>query len=327
MGSVFSEGDYIRTDDGLFFAVKGGRHSDELVVAILRYIPDEKGERVQDGKRHCRVYDIVSTTKFLAENYPDYLNYIDWLGLRLQSVPTSKIVEVYKPTQRLQDILARPESRLEEQIAHFVERLSDASGVSSASFGVSGSLLIGFETVDSDIDLNVYGEMEGRKVYDAFKQLRSIEDWVSPYDADSIELVLKSRWGDTGLDLDRLRAVECDKVLHGLVYGVDYFIRLLADEDNSTSIPIKTAIISATVTDASHGIFTPCTYRIEKALISGESSYYPISELKSYRGKFTEQVRAGDEIQARGTLEKVTHCNATYYRLILGGKGDYLIPV
>ena len=326
MGSGFSEGDYIRTVDDLYFAVKGGHHSDELVVAVLRYIPDENGERVKDKKHYSRLYDRDFSTSFLRENYPYYINHIDWLGLKLQSVPTTEIAAVYKPAQKLQHILAKPESKLEKQIVGFVEKLSETSGVSSSSFGVSGSLLIGLENEESDIDLNVYGESEGRRVYDALRMLRSLEDWVSPYDADSMESVLSSRWEDTGLDLDRLNAIECDKVLHGLVYGVDYFIRLVVDEDKSTSVPIKNVTISATITDASHGIYTPCTYRLENAQILDESQEYDIVELKSHRGKFTEQAKTGDEIQARGTLERVIHKDTVYYRLILGGRGDYLIP-
>ena len=106
--SRFSEGDYIKTVDGLFFAVKGGIHSDDLVLAILRYIPDDDGERILDGKRYRRVYDNDATTRYLKENYCEYINEVEWLGLELQSVPTAKIVEVYKPTDKLHEILANP---------------------------------------------------------------------------------------------------------------------------------------------------------------------------------------------------------------------------
>lgn len=326
MSSGFHEGDYIWTVDGLYFAVKGSRHNDELVISTLRYIPDTTGDRIHNGKRYRRVYDIDSTTRFLEENYPEYINYIPWLGLRLQSVPTQKIEKIYKPTSKLQDVLAQPGSKLEEEIKQFVETLSEGSGVSSSSFGVSGSLLIGLETSESDIDLNVYGKEEGRRVYNALRHLRSDVRWVSPYDAESIEPILVSRWGDTGLDLEEFRAIECGKVLHGLVDGIDYFVRLLVDDDESTSTPMENATITATIKDASHSIYTPCTYKIENARIHGKKEY-DIVELKSYRGKFTEQAKTGGRIRARGTLEKVTSKDSIYYRLILGGKGDYLVPV
>jgi len=324
--SRFSEGDYIKTFDGLFFAVKGSVHSDDLVLAILRYIPDKDGERILEGRHYIRVYDNDATTRYLRENFCDYINEVEWLGLELQSVPTANIAEIYKPADKLQEILANPCSRLERQIARFVEALSNASGIDSSSFGVSGSILIGLQTPDSDIDLNVYGESEGFRVYDALRTLREKEEWVSAYDDRSIEPVLVSRWGDTGIDLEKFRQVECDKILHGLVEGVDYFIRLLVDEEPSVSSPISTVTISAKVIDSSQGIFTPCIYRIDDVVIEG-GSIYNVSELKSYRGKFTEQVHTGDRIKARGTLEQVNDSRAISYRLIMGGRGDYLLSV
>jgi uncharacterized protein len=325
--SDFSEGDYIRTVDGLFFAVKGGRHSDDLVVAILRYVPDEEGERMLDGKRYSRVYDIGQTTSFLRENHGEYLNYIDWLDLELQSVPRSRIAEIYKPGAKLKEIIVNPRSNLEQLVSRFVGTLSAESGVDVSFFGVSGSMLIGLETPDSDIDLNVYGELNGRKVYDALRKIRQDQDWVSAYDETSIEPVLVSRWADTGLDLERFRPIECSKVLHGLIDGVDYFIRLLMEEDESNSTPLGKVTLSATITDATHSVYSPCIYRIDNVVIEDGSEQFMVSELKSYRGKYTEQVKQGDRIQARGSLEKVGPDDVIFYRLVLGWRGDYLLSI
>jgi predicted nucleotidyltransferase len=96
-----------------------------------------------------------------------------------------------------------------------------------------------------------------------------------------------ARWGDTGLDLERFRRVECNKVLHGLISGIDYFIRLLVKEEFSTSTPMNTVTISATVTDSSHAIYTPCIYKIKDVVVEDGYEQLEISELKSYRGKFT----------------------------------------
>ena len=325
--SRFTEGDYIRTVDDLFFAVKGGRHSDRLVIAILRYVPDPSGDRKWNDVKYRRVYDNELTTRFLEELFPFYINHIDWLGLQLQSVPKNRIAEIYKPVEHLQRILAHPKSLLEKNIAEFVSILSEESKVSTAFFGTSGSVLIGLERKESDIDLNVYGEGEGRRVYDALKRIRPTSEAVSPYDADSIESVLVSRWGDTGLDLEKLWDLECQKVLHGLFRGVDYFIRLIVDEDESESTPMDDVVILATVADASHSIYAPCIYRVTDVTIEKGSEDHVIIELKSYRGKFTEQANTGDRVKARGTVEKVVEDGCTYYRLILGKKGDYLVPV
>ncbi len=104
----FNEGDYIRTTEGLFFAVKGSRHPEGLVVGILRYLPDPDGDRVLDDEKYKRIYDIGSTTDYLRENHPEYINYIPRIGKELQSVPASKIAQYYEPRERLNGILANP---------------------------------------------------------------------------------------------------------------------------------------------------------------------------------------------------------------------------
>ena len=319
----FNEGDYIQTSEGLLFAVKGSKHSEGLVVGILRYLPDPDGDRVLDDVKYKRVYDISSTTDYLRENHKEYINYIPRIGKELQSVPVSKIVQYYEPRERLNGILANPESEVELVLADFVNALSEKSGISSGNFGVSGSLLVDLQTEGSDIDLNVYCKDETHRVYDALVEMRKTLDWVKPLEGDLFESVLKSRWGDTGLSLDLFSGIESSKVLHGLVHGREYFVRLLIADDDSVSQPIKRTTIKARVIEASRSIFNPCIYGVTQ--LSGDTGDLNVIELKSYRGKFTEQANEGEIVEARGTLEKVHGEVGVYYRLILGDSGDYLL--
>ena len=321
----FNEGDYIKTKDGLFFAVKGDTHPENLVVAILRYVPDSSGDRVLDGVRYKRVYDIGSTTEYLRKNHPGYINHIPRLGIELQSVPISKVTRYYEPRERLTGIIANPESEVEQVLTDFVNILSASSGVSIDSFGVSGSLLIGLQIEGSDIDINVYGQGNGRRAYDALAEIREKQYWVKPLERELFDGVLRSRWGDTGLSLDKFSSIESSKVLHGVVHGREYFVRLLMTDDDSVSKPIKRATIKARVFDASRSIFNPCFYGVTQ--VSGETGNLEVSELKSYRGKFTEQAHEGEMVEARGTLEEVHGEDGVYYRLMLGGSGDYLLPL
>ena len=66
---------------------------------------------------------------------------------------------------------------------------------------------------------------------------------------------------------------------------------------------------------------------VHNVVINDGSEQPMVSQLKRYRGKFTEQVKQGDRIHARGTLEKVESDGATFYRLVLGGRGDYLLSI
>jgi predicted nucleotidyltransferase len=57
-----------------------------------------------------------------------------------------------------------------------------------------------------------------------------------------------------------------------------------------------------------------------------EAQGHEVTELLSFRGKFTEMTRVGDVVEARGALE-VVGGEEKRYRVVLGGKGDYLVPV
>lgn len=313
--------------EGLFFAVKGSRHPDDMLIAYLRYVPDEEGDRVFDGVRYRRVSDLDETTEYLRLRHPQYLNHVPLLGLTLQTVPLERIGSVYDPRERLRQVLLKPRPGLEATVRRLVEALSTRSGVPTRSFGVSGSLLIGLNREGSDVDLNVYGVDEGRSVYEALRLLRSIEGWIQPYDSGTVREVLLSRWGKVGVDLDALAEVEVRKVLHGRVEGRDYFIRLLQPEpDAAPSTPVGEAVFRAVITDSSRSIFTPCSYGLGMLEPVEPEELGQVSEAVSYRGKFTEQARAGDRVEIRGTLEKVMGPDG-HTRVVLGGARDYMIPL
>jgi predicted nucleotidyltransferase len=325
--SGYNEGDYIRTIDGLFFAVKGGRHPPGMVVAYLRYVPDQEGDRVSGGVRYRRVIDLDETTAYLAEMYPQYLNHVPSLGLMLQTVPLSLIEEVYEPRERLREVMKRPGTRLEKTIKRFVEAMSLESGVPQTLFGVSGSLLIGLSRESSDVDLNVYGLDEGRRVYDALRLMREKLSWVRPYTAETIVDVLSSRWGGSRVRLDSLAEVEARKVLHGRVMGRDYFMRLLRPEpDDAPSTSEGEVTFRARVLDSSYSIYTPCSYTLGE--VQPLASTVPVGTIEaiSYRGKFTEQAAAGDRVEVRGALERV-HGPEERFRVVLGGSRDYMVPL
>ncbi len=324
------EGDYIETAEGLLFAVKGVHHPPGLTIAYLRYMPNPKGERVRNGRRYDRLYDIEHTEDILRRNYPQYLNRIEKKSLTLQSVPSKYILKIYHPREKLREIIEKPEGDLQKTIAKLAESLQN-KGVSCKAMGVSGSLLINLAGSDSDVDLIVYGRENGRKAYESLKELRRETDWITAYDEENVTSVVWSRWADSGLDLTKLGPSEIKKILHGRVDTRDYFFRLLKlpqkVEIEDDSRPLSVVRLIARITDAEGAIYAPCSYLIKDCEYL-ESCGLPIpSQLLSYRGKFTEQAEKGDLVEARGTLEEVAIRGERSFRVILGRKGDYMIPL
>ena len=324
------EGDYVETMEGLLFTVKGLFHPEGRIIAYLRYVPDSGGDRIRNGQGYTRVYDLEETMGFLIERFPHYISHVDRIGLTLQTVPYDKVARIYRPRQRLKDLLSNPKNKLEETVAMFVSALSSESGVTLENFGVSGSLLIDLASSDSDIDLAVYGRDAGEKVYAALGVLRETRVWITPYDEVSVGGVLRARWKGSGLDLDKLRGIEIGKLLHGLVQGREYFVRLIkkpeeAEAENS-STPLGEVKLRAVVSEAGESIFTPCRYRVGECVLLGTSHDEKVSELVSFRGRFTEQARERNTVYARGTLEEVEYGDRTIHRVMLGSREDYLVP-
>lgn len=325
------EGDYVETVEGLLFTVKGLHHPRGLVIAYLRYLPDPGGERLRGDVRYRRVYDLDETDEYLRVNHPRYLNEVEGKGISLQSIPANMISRMYSPRERLNAILESPQTEVESTVARFASAISREGGVPLGDMGVSGSVLVGLATSTSDVDLVVYGRDSGRRVYEAVRALREREGWVRPYDGDSVRSVAVNRWGDTGLDIEGLSTLESRKVLHGLVDGRDYFIRLVrepdASEEGEVSRPLGTVVLRGAVVDADDSIYTPCSYEVEGCSLEGDGPDVDVVRLVSFRGKFTEQALEGDVVEARGTLEEVVSGGLTYHRVMLGRKGDYLFPV
>lgn len=325
------EGDYVETVEGLLFTVKGLHHPRGLVIAYLRYVPDPEGERRRGDVGYRRVYDLDETDEYLRLNHPLYIKEVEARGINMQAIPVDRISRMYNPRERLAEILKAPRTDLESTISRFASAISSEGGVSLGDMGVSGSVLVGLATTASDVDLIVYGRDSGRRVYEAVRVLRGRESWIRPYDVENVRDVVHNRWGDTGLSLEGLSRLESGKVLHGLVDGRDYFIRLVREPDGSeegeVSRPLGNVVLRGMVVGADDSIYTPCAYEVEACSLEGGGPDVEGGRLVSFRGKFTEQAAEGDVVEARGTLEEVVSGDLTHYRVMLGRRGDYMVPV
>ncbi len=329
----FREGDFLETDEGLIFHVKGVSHPSDRVIAFLRYIPDQNGEREREGTKYRKIYPVDERYKFLRSNYPDYIFYSDKWNQEIQGVPPSKIKEIYRPEEKLKELREKDSlSPLEKLIVESSEEIIEEADIKRGQLGITGSILVDLQRENSDIDLIAYGEEECRKVYSALKRLRKKESLIRSYTPEEARRIAKFRWGSTGLSIQELTDLEREKILHGMIGDKDFFMRLVKEEKEIdheyheySCSRVGKFKIEGTIGNDEDSIFTPNKYELEEIRTIGECSY-DIRNLFSYRGRFTEQVSEGDQIEAYGRIEKITLQNEEYYRLLLGKPEEYLVP-
>ncbi len=343
------EGFAVETVEGLIFTVKGLVHPPDRVIAYLRYIPDSRGDRERDGTPYRRVYRFGEQQEILAR-YPDYLIHDPVFGIRMQGVPRRLIRTVHDPCRYLAALRQRgPADLTEEHTLELADLLQETARVPAGNLGVTGSVLVGLHQPDSDIDLVVYGEDAGRAVHQALGRL--LDDPSSPVrrpNPEELEALHAAHHPDTPLSLADFSRLQNRKVNEGRFRGRECFFRFVKQPTEVEERygdprfePSGPARIRARVTDDGDaavaegdaavaerdGIFTPCRYAVEAVTFLEGTPVADLREIVSFRGRFSEQVRAGEWAIAQGSLEQVIpRSGPAHHRLVVGGQvGDYLM--
>jgi hypothetical protein len=330
------EGDLIETIEGLIFDVKGLVHPPDRIVAYLRYLENPRGDRRRGGKSYVKVYSLRERERVLRERYPEYIYYDPVFGDYMQGVPHRRVSRVYVPTEKVAELSRRASlDPVEADAFGFIQILRDLSGVELEKMGISGSILVGLHTADSDIDVIVYGRKNCLSVHAALAQ--TMEERSSPirrYGLNDLMRLYEFRSKDTHMPLEEFIRMERRKFMQGKYAGRDFFMRFLydwddLDEEYGDRVYISSGYskIRARVTDDSDSIFTPCRYLIDDVRTLEGTEATPLREIVSFRGRFCEQARNGEIVVAQGKLEKVIEKDGTeFFRLILGAKpSDFMI--
>jgi len=330
------EGDLVETFDGNIFDVKGLVHPWDRIIAFIRFTPDQKGERRRGNTLYKKIYPLHERYELLCRKFPQYLVFDPVFNQWLCEVPVEMVKKHHKPSLYLAELRGkRVLDKLEQQTVDFAELLVEEARVKWDALGVSGSLLVGLHTAKSDIDLIVYGSQNCFKVYNALGLLfRDDASGVKLYDRQDLKALFDFRSKDTLMKFEDFVRTESRKVLQGKFHGRDYFIRCVKDwkEVNETYglvhyEPVGNAMIDAAVSDDSQMIFTPCIYKIEDVHVRKGKNVQYLREVASFRGRFCEQARNGENIIAQGMVERVIgQSQEEYFRLLLGNEpSDFMI--
>jgi predicted nucleotidyltransferase len=150
--------DFIQTPEGLIFAVIAEGLEENKVLCFLRY---------QQTPNGWQKLNTQAATNLLASHTPDYRHYSALKDTVCHAVPLSQIIHHFQPRHRLQLLLREPTTDPILQDCVDLVRLLQDRGIDSRLMGVTGSLLVGTQQAQSDIDLVFYD----RQVFYQTRQL------------------------------------------------------------------------------------------------------------------------------------------------------------
>jgi predicted nucleotidyltransferase len=330
------EGDLVTTSNNVIFDVKGLVHPPNKVIAFPRYIPSPEGTRGSKGNLYGKVYNLAERFKYLQQNMPELIVPDPVFGETMCEIPVTAIMQHYEPVEKLAELRkAKKLANLESKAVTLAETLKEAAGIPWSCIGISGSIMAGLFTLQSDIDPLVYDAKNCGKAYTALKELlKDPPSQFKPYSQNELRTLFEFRSKDTIMTFEDFARVEKRKAFQGKYAGTDYFIRFVKDwsevDEQYGDICYENAgyvKISATITDTSEALFTPCSYQIENVEVLEGPRMEPIREIASFRGRFCEQANKGEKITVQGKVERVTdkRRNRIHYRVLIGNKpADYM---
>jgi len=305
--SSYQPKDFIQTQEGLVFAVVEQDLENGKVLCFLRYI--KQGDFWQKLPSQ-------QANQLLKEEYPHYLFYSAVKSAHLHAVYVSDISIHHQPRQSLQLILAKQAPDTIEQDLITLCQLLIEQGLELSDLGVTGSLLIGAQNSNSDIDLVVYGRKQFHHLRKHIKQL---------INEDKLQQLDKHAWLDSyqrrACDLNYAEYVwhEQRKYNKALINQRKFDLNLIEPEIGQPDIRYQKqgmTVIQARVTDAQYAFDYPAKFIID---------HQSINEVVCYTATYTGQATQDECIEVSGQLEV---SNTGQARILVGSsreaQGEYI---
>ena len=293
--------DFIEDADGWIYAVSAYDNADR-VGCVLRYVPDENGERVHPSGRRYTKRDFEDAYALIGVRKPRYAGLI-------QRVPHEDIVRVIRPDEEL-PLIANRHPR--------VKCLVELFGLPEGTIGCTGSLLCGLENESSDIDMVVYG----RHWFIAQEKVRlgiasGAVEGLSP---DMWRKVYEKR--KPAIPFETFVLHETRKYNRGQVEGTYFDILYTRSYDEIKTAPTGKGEVTGRITivakviDASLAFDNPAVYEVE---------HETVKKVLSFTHTYSGQALAGETIEACGVCER----HGDEFWLIIGttreAPGEYII--
>jgi predicted nucleotidyltransferase len=337
--SIAVEGDFIETiRDNLIFDVKGLLHPKNKIICFLRYFPDHNGNRMRNNIKYSKIYELEQRFNFLRKNYPEFLFYSTHLNRELQGVNIKDIKQIFKPKNCYKNLKSASNlTPLQQKAIGLCNYLIDNSQLTDYDVGITGSIMVGLENENSDLDLIIYGTKVGLIIQNQLKELYQKKNSpIRKYNLKEFGNHFEFRAGGASISFEDFMRSERRKLHQGKYYDTDFFIRYIkSPEDwggkfsNYIYNDCGRIKLKAEIIDSTNSIFTPCVYKIKpiKFLTILPSTKIvnlnQIYEITSYRGRFCEHAINGEKVCIEGKLEKITiNKKMEYFHIVIGEKNQ-----
>jgi len=287
--------DFVQTRQGWIFAV-AGYGCDDGARCMLRYVPDENGDRQLNGVRYKKM-DFDDAFEYLRKHKPE------WVA-DVHIIPFDEITRVFDPIQRVAELAC-----VEPRITKIVNALY---GIPKKDMGVTGSFLPGLQIEGSDIDFIVYGPswFKAREIFEAAKADPS--SGIESVNNDMWHIIYNKRIPD--ISFDEFVLHEERKGNRGMVDGT-YFDLLFTRSWDQLPVNMPRGIdigkdsITATVTNVDFSFDSPAIYQVD---------HEEIDYVLSYTHTYSGQALVGEVIEAKGMVEQLGDLK----RLVVGTKRE-----
>ncbi len=325
------EGDYIETKkDHLFFDVKGLHHPNDRKICFLRFIPDVEGDRVRNGIRYTKIYNLEHRYSIINEKYPQHSFFSQEMDMILQCVKNEDIKKIYSPRDYYKMVSYKQDlTKIEKISKELCNLFVEFGAIPENLIGITGSPMVGLNTEKSDIDIILYGTQTSVQFQEKLQNIFKKYTHIRKYNLDEYKKHYKWRVGGSNISFQDFLKSEQRKLHQGIYQDIEFFIRYIksprdweGDYNDYQYKNMGRISLIAEIMDSTDSIFTPCSYKIKcsKVLESDaniNNRMNVITQINSYRGRFCEQAKDGEKVLVKGKIEKVNYRDSEFYRILL----------
>lgn len=302
----------IETSDGFIYRTLIDGYIVNRPISYLKYFPYSKGERNINGKKYGRISSLPKCWDVVRKLKPNSIYYDDIRGCYMVGPDLANDnYKIWDPREKTKELFGRGCSNyIQEEHLGLISELSKQTCIHESKFGISGSVLVGLEDNYSDIDLLVYGRIEGIKLIKAFSSLDHPN--IKPYKGELLSKLASRRKKGS---VDGYSSAEAIKLEEGKTsgrYKGRHFNISIIREPSEVSvnqykriIPLGECLVECEVTNDAESIFVPPKYNVKVTKVfKGDKHAIKAQSINGSRFLHSQVAKEGQRILVKAILEK-----------------------